>query len=192
MGIMDSLGTEHSNLVQQVMTWHTALQSRRTSPPSITALEDMGYASQHVDAAYSADTPPAGIVGVGVGDLRDKLRPVVFVLMELMTAPVEMPSDQGIAITPAQKLVASYIDSFPSDLVLIGLPRVKISATYVVDLPLRSIPWKALWALPLRLRTADPDTSQQGMARVISAARYWLETCTSALSCSQVLVNAHL
>ena len=125
MGVMDSLGTQYANLVQQVANWDTALQQRHATPPSIIAFEEMGFASQHVNAAYSPDTPPAGIFGAGVGDLHDQLRPVVFVLMELMTAPVEMPPAAGAALTPAQKLVSSYLDGFPPDLTLIGLPHVR-------------------------------------------------------------------
>lgn len=125
MGIMDSLGTEHANLVQQVTNLHTALQQRHANPPSMTTLEGMGFASQHVNAVYSPDTPPAGIFGVGVGDLHDKLRPVVFVLMDLMTAPVEMPPDAAIALTPAQQLVSNYTDGLRPDLMLIGLPNIK-------------------------------------------------------------------
>jgi hypothetical protein len=126
MGVMDSLGEEHANLVQQVTNWHTALQRRHTDSPSIIAFEEMGFDLQHVNAAYSSDTPPAGIFGVGVGHLGDRLRPVVFVLMELMTAPVEMPSIPSATLTPAQRLVSSYLnpDGFPPDLALIGLPRV--------------------------------------------------------------------
>lgn len=125
MGVMDSLETQNANLVQQVTTLHTALQERHTAPPSIAAFEGMGFASQHTDAIYSADTPPAGIFGVGVGHLHDQLWPVAFVLMDLMTAPVEMPSDAGMTLSPAQQLVSKYVGAFPSDLVLIGLPRVR-------------------------------------------------------------------
>jgi hypothetical protein len=84
----------------------------------------MGFAAQHIDAVYAADTPPAGIFGVGVVDLHNGMRPAVFVMLELMTAPVEMnPGTPGIQ-TPAQSMVKRYSAVLPNDLVLVGLPRI--------------------------------------------------------------------
>lgn len=127
MGVLDPLAEQHTALVQNVTALDSALRNRYEHPPSIAALGRMGYASQHIDAAYAADTPPAGIFGAGAIHLNDQMRPAIFMLLDLMSAPVEMPSDPSNAATPSRQLVSMLTPglSLPPDLALVGLPRIR-------------------------------------------------------------------
>lgn len=124
MGVMDVLA-EDSDLVATVESVQAAIDQRHTTLPSIAEYEQMGYPAQFIDAAYSSDSPPAGIFGAGVVHLQDKLRPAVFIMLEMSSAPVEMLANDQPQ-TPAQRMVARYSDGpLPADLVIVGLPPIR-------------------------------------------------------------------
>jgi hypothetical protein len=138
VGVLDVLGSDHQELVSYVGDLQRGLARRLELPPNVAGLQEVGFTPRHVEAVYSADTPPGGIFGAGVVDLHDRLRPAVFVIMELMTAPVEMmpsapgavlTSAGGAVLTPAQRLVETYRDqdsgALWGDLTLVGLPRIR-------------------------------------------------------------------
>jgi hypothetical protein len=60
MGVMEGLGSEHSNVVETVTALQAGLNERHTAPPSIRDFEQMGFASQHIEAAYAPDSPQRG------------------------------------------------------------------------------------------------------------------------------------
>jgi hypothetical protein len=127
MGVLDPMAEQYGALVQNVMALDSALQNRYEHPPSLAALGRMGYASQHIDATYATDTPPAGIFGAGAINFNDQMRPAIFMLLDLMSAPVEMPSGPSSAATPGQQLVSMLIPGLspPADLAIVGLPRIR-------------------------------------------------------------------
>lgn len=119
MGVMDALGDNYGDLLSAVGALRSSMAARLDRPPHLTELREMGFTSRHIEMIYAAGTPPAGIFGVGVADLGNQPRPAVFMMIELLAAPVEMAGD-----TPARAVVKRYHTADVRDLVLVGLPRV--------------------------------------------------------------------
>jgi hypothetical protein len=127
VGVMDGLGTDAGDLVDTVMALQGGLAARHDSPPSPRAFDEMGFPGPIVDAVYGPSTPPAGIFGVGVTHLADALRPAVFIMLEMLTAPIELAAGGAVPWrTPAQRLVSSYMEpSLPLSLAIVGLPTIR-------------------------------------------------------------------
>ena len=137
--LLDSLREGNATLVEQVMSMQEAIATRHTTPPSPAQLNEMGFAPEVARAMYSADSPPAGIFGVGVATFDVSPRAVVFVMRDMIAGPVEMPAPDAEPATPVRKMLEHFRSPagsppaspqstpppWPADLTIVGLPPVR-------------------------------------------------------------------
>jgi hypothetical protein len=128
MGVMDGFTPQESELVNSTMRLHTELSARHARPPGPAEFDEWGFPGRIIEAAYSPGTPPAGIFGVGLTHLSDQLRPTVFAMLEMLTAPIEITHDSGQEsppTTPMQRMLRSYRPRLPANTLIVGLPAIK-------------------------------------------------------------------
>lgn len=122
--LMDSLAEGSSTLVTQITAMQEAIAARHTNSPSPALLNEMGFAPEVARAMYSADSPPAGIFGVGVATFNVSLRPVVFVMRNMIAGPVEMPATPPESDSPVVKMLKHFESPQPENLTIVGLPPI--------------------------------------------------------------------